>query len=119
MMSDGTGTEPGNVLRNVLMLAVCQALAQSGNVLIITTTALAAKTIAGNDFSWSTLPVTLQHLGVMLSVFPAAISGQRLGRLRGFRIGSLAGMAGGAICAAAMWQANFALLCFGGLVMGY
>jgi MFS family permease len=118
-MSEGTGPVPGKVLRNVVLLAACQALAQSGNVLIITTTALAAKTIAGNDFSWSTLPVTLQHLGVMLSIFPAAMSSQHWGRLRGFRLGSLAGIVGGVVCASAIWLRSFPLLCFGGLLMGY
>ena len=107
------------MLRNVALLALAQALAQSGNVLIIITTALAAKTIAGNDFAWSTLPVTLQHLGVMLSVFPASLLGQRFGRLVGFRCGSIAGMLGGAVCSAAIFLASFPLLCLGGLMLGY
>lgn len=118
-MSEGSGPAPANMLRNIVLLAVCQALAQSGNVLIITTTALAAKTIAGNDFSWSTLPVTLQHLGVMLSIFPAAMSSQRWGRLRGFRLGAIAGIVGGAVCTSAIFLRSFPLLCFGGLMMGY
>lgn len=117
-MQTRTSTATG-MLRNVILLALAQALAQSGNVLVIITTALAAKTIAGNDFAWSTLPVTLQHLGVMLSVFPASMLGQRFGRLVAFRLGATAGMLGGAVCSAAIFLASFPLLCLGGLMMGY
>ena len=48
---------------------------------------------------WANLPVTMQHLGVMLSVFPASLLMMRRGRKFGFRIGSLVGMVG-ASCAA-------------------
>lgn len=108
-----------HVVRNVFLLALCQALAQSGNVLIISTTALAAQTLEGRDFYWTTLPVTLQHLGVMLSVFPAALMGQRRGRSFGFGLGSLGGITGGGLCSLAIWLGSFPLLCFGGFVMGY
>lgn len=108
-----------NVIRNVFLLAVCQALAQSGNVLIISTTALAAQTLEGKDFYWTTLPVTLQHLGVMLSVFPAAMMGQRAGRAFGFGLGAVGGMVGGGLCSLAIWLGSFPLLCFGGLAMGF
>jgi MFS family permease len=107
------------VVRNVFLLAVCQALAQSGNVLNVATTSLAAQILEGNDFYWTTLPVTMQHLGVMLSVYPAAMSGQRFGRSIGFGLGSLAGMAAGGMLSLAMWIGSFPLLCFGGLAMGY
>lgn len=108
-----------SVIRNVFLLAVCQALAQSGNVLIISTTALAAQTLEGKDFYWTTLPVTLQHLGVMLSVFPAAMMGQRAGRAVGFGLGAVGGMVGGGLCSLAIWLGSFPLLCFGGLAMGF
>jgi len=108
-----------SVIRNVFLLAVCQALAQSGNVLIISTTALAAQTLEGRDFYWTTLPVTLQHLGVMLSVFPAAMMGQRAGRAVGFGLGAVGGMVGGGLCSLAIWLGSFPLLCFGGLAKGF
>jgi MFS family permease len=106
-------------IRNVFLLALCQAVAQSGNVLIISTTALAAQTLEGKDFYWTTLPVTLQHLGVMLSVFPAALTGQRFGRAVGFGWGAVGGMTGGALCSLAIWLGSFPLLCLGGFVMGF
>ncbi len=110
---------PTHVVRNLLLLVVCQALAQSGNILVVSTTALAARTIAGNDFHWTTLPVTMQHLGVMLSVFPAALMGQRYGRPIGFGLGSVVGMLAGGLCSLAIYLASFPLLCAGGLLLGY
>src|SRR5262245_30645682 len=93
----------GRILRNLSLLALCQALAQSGNVVVIATAALAAQSIEGNDFSWTTLPITVQHVGVMLSVFPAALLGQHRGRAFSFGLGALAGMAGAALCSLAIW----------------
>src|SRR5262249_27059256 len=102
------------VIRNVALLALCQALAQSGNVLIIAPTPGAAQTLEGKVFSWTPLPVPLRHLGVMLSVSPAAMIGQRLGRSFGFGLGSLGGITGGALCSLAIWLGSFPLLCAGG-----
>jgi MFS family permease len=113
------GSAPSRAVRNILLLVVCQALAQSGNILVISTTALAARTIAGNDFHWTTLPVTMQHLGVMLSVFPAAMMGQRYGRPLGFGVGSTVGMLAGGLCSLAIYLGSFPLLCAGGLMLGY
>jgi MFS family permease len=117
--SQAAAAPRARVVRNVFLLAVCQALAQSGNVLNVATTSLAAQILEGNDFYWTTLPVTMQHLGVMLSVYPAAMSGQRFGRGIGFGLGSLAGMGAGALLSLAMWLGSFPLLCLGGLAMGY
>lgn len=113
------GGAPSRAVRNVLLLVICQALAQSGNVLVISATALAATTITGKDFYWTTLPVTMQHLGVMLSVFPAALMGQRFGRPMGFGVGALVGILGGGLCSLSIYIANFPMLCVGGLVLGY
>src|ERR1051325_393244 len=91
---------PRRALRNIGLLAVCQALTQSGNPLMFASSALAVLTIVPADLRmWANLPVTLQHLGVMLSVFPASLLMMRHGRRMGFRIGSVAGVCG-ASCAA-------------------
>jgi MFS family permease len=106
-------------VRNISLLALCQALAQSGNVMVVGAAARAAQSIAGRDFYWTTLPVTLQHLGVMLSIFPAALIGQRRGRAFGFGLGAAAGMLGAGLCCLGIWNGDFALLCLGVLTMGY
>ena len=63
----------------------------------------------------ATLPVTMQHIGVMLWVFPAALLMQRVGRSIGFRVGSLFGMAGAIIMCLGLYTANFLVMCAGGL----
>ncbi|OJW17929.1 MAG: hypothetical protein BGO51_03365 [Rhodospirillales bacterium 69-11] len=104
--------------RNLFLLACCQAIGQAGNVMMFTATALAVSGIL-QIHDWATLPVTMQHLGVMLSVFPAAMLMQRLGRGFGFRVGSVCGMLGSALCGYGLWSGQFLLMCLGGLVLGY
>ena len=85
---------PRRSLRNIGLLATCQALTQSSNTLMFASSALAVLTIVSPDMRmWANLPVTMQHLGVMLSVFPASMLMMRRGRKFGFRTGSLFGMA--------------------------
>src|SRR5258708_9115408 len=84
------GSMPPRALRNIALLAVCQALTQSSNTLMFASSALAVLTIVSPDMRmWANLPVTMQHLGVMLSVFPASLLMMRRGRQFGFRGGSL------------------------------
>ena len=65
------------------------------------------------------LPVTMQHIGVMIWVFPAALLMQRVGRSIGFRVGSLFGMAGAIVMCLGLYTANFLIMCGGGLILGY
>jgi len=71
------------------------------------------------DRDLATLPVTLQHLGVMLSAFPAGLLMQRFGRKVGFRLGSVCGMLGAIVISSGLYAANFPLMCAGGLILGY
>ena len=89
------GVMPRRSMRNIALLAVCQALTQSSNTLMFASSALAVLTIVSPDMRmWANMPVTMQHLGVMLSVFPASLLMMRRGRKVGFRSGSLMGMIG-------------------------
>ena len=67
----------------------------------------------------ATLPTTLQHVGVMLSVFPAALLMQRRGRKLGFRLASVFGMTGSAMLGLGLYTQSFLLMCCAGLVLGY
>ena len=88
----------GVSLRNIALLAMCQALTQSSNTLMFASSALAVLTIVSPDMRmWANLPVTMQHLGVMLSVFPASMLMMRRGRKFGFRTGSVMGMVGASL----------------------
>lgn len=104
--------------RNLLLLATCQALGQAVNTMMFTSTVLSISTIL-KIADWATLPMTLQHLGVMMSVFPAAMLMQRLGRRFGFRVGSLFGMLGSATTGLGLYYGQFLVMCAGGLILGY
>ena len=111
---------PRRALRNIALLAICQALTQSSNTLMFASSALAVLTIVSPDMRmWANLPVTMQHLGVMLSVFPASLLMMRRGRKLGFRSGSAMGMAGASCAAIGLGLASFPIMCLGGLMMGY
>jgi len=120
---DGTpaqATMPRRAIRNIGLLGICQALTQSSNTLMFASSALAVLTIVGPDLRmWANLPVTMQHLGVMLAVFPASMLMMRHGRKLGFRIGSLFGMAGASCAALGLELASFPVMCLGGLLLGY
>jgi MFS family permease len=103
---------------NLFLLAACQALGQACNTMMFSATALSVVTFYA-DRDLATLPVTMQHLGVMLWVFPAALLMQRRGRRFGFRVGSVFGMAGSAIVATGLYHGNFLAMCAGGFLLGY
>lgn len=111
---------PPRSLRNIALLATCQALTQSSNTLMFASSALAVLTIVPPDLRvLANLPITMQHLGVMLSVFPASMLMMRRGRRFGFRTGSVAGMAGASCAAVGLGMGSFLVMCLGGLLLGF
>ncbi len=114
-----SGGMPRRSMRNIVLLAICQALTQSSNTLMFASSALAVLTIAPDMRMWANLPVTMQHLGVMLSVFPASMLMMRHGRKLGFRSGSLMGMAGASCAAIGLGLGSFPMMCLGGIFLGY
>jgi predicted MFS family arabinose efflux permease len=103
---------------NLLLLACCQAVGQSCNTMMFAATGLSVITFYHRP-DLANLPVTMQHIGVMIWVFPAALLMQRVGRGIGFRVGSLFGMAGAIVMCLGLYTANFLVMCGGGLILGY
>ena len=115
-----SGGMPPRSMRNIALLALCQALTQSSNTLMFASSALAVLTIVTPDMRmWANLPVTMQHLGVMLSVFPASLLMMRRGRKFGFRSGSIMGMVGASCAAIGLGIGSFPVMCLGGIFLGY
>ena len=104
--------------RNLLLLACCQAVGQSCNTMMFAATGLSVITFYDRP-DLANLPVTMQHIGVMIWVFPAALLMQRVGRGIGFRVGSLFGMAGAIVMSIGLYTGNFLVMCGGGLILGY
>ncbi|HYC45973.1 MAG TPA: MFS transporter [Burkholderiales bacterium] len=104
--------------RNVLVLACCQSTLQVTGVTLVAVTGLAGYAIAA-DKSLSTVPLTSYVIGSAISTVPASLLMNAIGRRAGFQVGAAFGVAGGAICALAIYLASFWLLCAGMMVMGF
>jgi MFS family permease len=103
--------------KNVLLLAACQALIVTSNVVLISINGLAGHALAPNK-ALATLPVTCFVLGGALCTVPASLLMHKLGRKRGFSLGALVGIASGFCCTAAVYLHDFALLCAGNVIFG-
>ncbi|MGE4416458.1 MAG: MFS transporter, partial [Marinobacterium sp.] len=58
--------------RHVWLLALCQALLNTGNVLLVSVNALIGLQLAPAG-EWITLPVAFQFIGLMLATIPASL----------------------------------------------
>ncbi|MCL6415045.1 MFS transporter [Aestuariirhabdus sp. Z084] len=103
--------------KNVLLLSLCQALLTTGNVILITVSALIGQRLAPST-ELITLPLALQFVGLMLSTIPASLIMRRIGRQQGFVLGNCIGIAGSLSCATALLNQNFTLFCMGSMLLG-
>ena len=87
-------------------LTLGQALLTTGNILLVSVSALIGLQIAPSA-AWTTFPVAMQFLGLMLVVLPAAHLMQRFGRKVVFMVGNTFGVAGAALAYAALLQQSF------------
>jgi len=99
------------------MLAACQAMLFSNNSTLIAINGLAGLALAPRA-SLATLPVTCWVIGGAIATMPASHYMKRVGRQAGLLRGASIGIVGALLCAAAIWEASFWLLCFGALVFG-
>src|SRR6185503_10374218 len=117
MNSTAGNTQSGDTHRNVGLLAACQAMLMTNNATLVAVNGLAGLALAPNP-ALATLPVTCWVLGGALATMSASQYMKRVGRKSGLIRGAAIGIVGALICAAAVWQASFWLLCFGALVFG-
>jgi len=106
-----------NARFNVGLLAACQAMLFTNNATLIAINGLAGLALAPHA-SLATLPVTCWVIGGAVTTMPASLYMKKVGRRSGLIRGASVGIIGAAICASAIWQASFWLLCFGALVWG-
>lgn len=116
-MTSGT-TSTSSYRRNVAVLAVAQALFMCTQSMGIATTPLAAHSLLGVDKSLATLPIFLNHAGIMLTTIPASLLMGRIGRQAGFTIGALLAIVFGLLAAYAMVIGSFEILCVSALLQG-
>ena len=104
--------------RNLWMLALCQGLFLTNNVVFIAINGLVGLQLA--PFGWmATLPVMGYVVGGALATPLVARSQTRWGRKVSFQIGLAVGAGSAALCAFAAFQGNFWLLCGATVVAGY
>ena len=68
---------PIKLWRNVALLGVAQALANTLQTMGVATTPLVAAIMLGEDKSWATVPLVFTHVGLMLTAIPASLLMQR------------------------------------------
>ena len=102
---------------NVLVLALCQALAMTGMNILVTTASLVGYSLAPAK-TLATLPMAVQVTGTMLATIPASLLMARIGRRGGFTLGTLIGACGAALAMAATFNGSFALFCTGTALLG-
>jgi len=103
--------------RNVIILAICQALSMSGSSLVMTISALAGKMLAG-DPALATVPMAVQFLVTMMSTVPASLLMGRVGRKIGFCVGQTFGITGAALSCWALFEGSFNWFVVGGALLG-
>lgn len=102
---------------NVALLALGQGLLLINGVTMIAVSGLVGLALAGNR-QLATLPVTFAVIGTALTTIPAAYLMKHHGRRRGFMLGALLGITSALICALAVYERQFWLLCVGTLIGG-
>src|SRR5919198_1747266 len=103
--------------RNVGLLAACQATLFTNNSTLVAINGLAGLALAPKP-TLATLPVTCWVLGGALATMAASLHMKRVGRQAGLTSGTFWGIAGALVCAAAIYQELFWLLCGGALLFG-
>lgn len=108
---------PAAMHRQVLILAIAQAIFQTASTLVMTVGGLAGVRLAGSP-ALATLPIATMFLGTALMTFPASMWMARAGRRPGFVVGALLGVMGGLIAAFGIWTDSLALLSLGTFLVG-
>jgi MFS family permease len=104
-------------VRNVGLLAACQALMMTASTLIVSTSALVGLMLADNK-ALATLPFGLMWLMTTLTSVPAALWMRRVGRQAGLMTGVCSAILGGGLCTLAIFERRFELFCIGSMLVG-
>ncbi|NJO40601.1 MAG: MFS transporter [Cyanobacteria bacterium CRU_2_1] len=103
--------------KNVSLLAICQALAMTGNVILFTIAALVGQALA-DDKSLATLPLAILQLATMSVTIPASLLMRQVGRQLGFITGVLIGLLGAGLGIYAILTNSFVLFCGAAILFG-
>lgn len=103
--------------RNVPLLSFAQGMFMTVQSMGTVTLPLAA--LAMLEQKWlATMPLFLNHAGIMAMTIPASLLMARIGRRWGFTIGAMLSILFGTFAALAVWRSSFELLCFAAFLKG-
>jgi predicted MFS family arabinose efflux permease len=103
--------------RNVVVLAIAQALA-GGNQVVVVTTGGIIGTMLAPDKGLATLPISVMVIGMWLGTLPIGALARRYGRRPALQLGAAMGVLSGLICSAAILQGSFAMFLLGAVCSG-
>lgn len=104
--------------KNILILAVCNALVMSSTSLTMTSSALVGYALASESI-YSTLPLGITYMSVMVGLIPISLFMQKYGRKIGFYLGAACGLTGGILSAAGIYFGSFAIFAAAGMLQGF
>ncbi|MDJ0700593.1 MAG: MFS transporter [Woeseiaceae bacterium] len=94
--------------RNLTVLTACQLISATGSIVMVTLGGIVGASLAPSP-ALSTLPVSLMVVAVAATTIPASLLMQRIGRARGFAIGSLCAATGSIVAILALRHSSFGL----------
>lgn len=98
-------------------LSIAQALLMSGNILLVSISALVGQELAVHP-ALITLPIACQFLGLITATLPAAHLMQTLGRKAGFIVGNLIGLLGTWVALQGLVETSLAWFALGTFLIG-
>ena len=107
----------GSMKKNVALLASCQALLESCNALLVASSGLVSLVLAPSP-AFATVALGIQFLATMSLTMPASLLMRRIGRQRGFQIGTALGFSGGVFFSMGIYLHNYMLFCAGAALFG-
>ena len=112
-----TSDDSSSYTRNVPLLALAQGMFMTVQSMGTVTLPLAALVML--EQKWlATMPLFLNHAGIMVLTIPASLLMARIGRRWGFIIGAMLSILFGTIAALAVWKQSFQLLCLAAFLKG-
>ncbi len=110
-------TEMALARRNILLLAISQALYSCCVIIVFATAGLVGLMLAPSP-GWATTPVTTFVLGSAITTIPASLMMQRLGRVPVFVFGAVACMLGAGLAVYAIYAQSFVWFCVATALQG-
>ncbi len=103
--------------RNLTVLAACQLISATGSIVMVTLGGIVGASLASSP-ALSTLPISLMVVAVAATTIPASLLMQRIGRARGFAIGSFCAATGSIIAILALRHSSFVLFIAASVLFG-